>query len=1722
MLLTFGSAAQIETEPNDNGVSSDTTSEGVMFSGSMSNSDLNDYFFTVLPDDGTVKLKFTTTGTDPGNNTDIQVYVYNKAFSQIGFFSRNNLSNGTSYTDSIMVYCRAADTIYFRFFQFAGTGSLNYNATYTLEVPGPNDAEPNNDFSSANSIIENTTYSGRLGHTSISTDIDDRYITVLPDDGSTVLKFNYRATNGSPTTDMQVYVYNKNFSQIGFFSHNDLVPDSTYSDSLTVYCRAADTVYFRFYVFNGTGCMAYDFSYTQKVEGNADPEPNDNATMASPVIEGNQYSGRLGYTSVSQDIVDYYYSILPDDGTLTLKFDYTATNNTATTDIRVRVLNKNLGQIGIYSRNNLMPDSTYSDSIVVYCRAADTVYFEFYNFAASGCHIYDFEYDLFVPGPNDPEPNDILSDASEVLEGINYQGRLGYTSINQDVIDNYYTVLPDDGTLSLIFNYTAQINTPTTDMRVRVLNKNGGQIGIFSGNNLQPFTTYTDTLMVYCRAADTVYFEFYNFSGSGCHVYDFEYIQTVPGPNDTEPNDNTSLAQTVVEDVNYNGRLGYVSIAQDINDYYITELQQDGTVKLKFSYTATNDLATTDMRVRVLNESFGQIGLFARNNLLPDSTYTDSIMVYCRAADTIYFEFFNFSGSGCHIYNFEYNIIPPGFANDIEPNNSFAEAQTQSIGDTVTGHVGYLGGIGGPRDYFQFVLPDDGNIKLNLEYRSNGSGNGADLFHYLYSSDKGQRQFSSYPNRQADSLYSVTIDQYCLAKDTFYFQMHALSGCFDYRITTEFTPASGGTDEEPNNSFANAQQIELTDTTYGANGHIGNGVDGSDYFTFYNSGYSEIDLIYNFKRTGNPINQNGVFQVKLYDENKNQIGLRQYLNSVANDSLVTDTFSLDCPPLDTFYVSFSSALSCIGYNIRFDVVNGTFYKDSDNDNFGDPDSSIYSCTGPPPGYIATADDCDDNNPNVNPNAIEICDGLDNNCDGNIDEGIYTTSNTNKAICDGDSILVGGVYRFIAGVYTDTTIIVNGCDSISVVTVSVNPTHVTGTTTTTSDPGQAGIFSNSFTNQFGCDSTYIDTIVYVAPPCPTTDSTTITMVTCDANMAGMSSVTLQGSDGCDSVVTTIKVYDAGSTTSLPSVSVCDGDSLLIFNKYQSTAGTYYDTLQNVNGCDSVLSVTLSIKQTYSTHIFPPVFVCNNDVAFVFGVQRFASGTYYDTLTASNGCDSVLSRDLIRDGVNDTLSVVFTICEGDSVRINGTYYKQSGAYVDECQFIPHSPCQACYYRRVVVLPRSTGSVSTMICQGDSIFVGGAFQTTAGIYYDTLMAANGCDSILTTTVTVKPNVTVAANAMICDGDSIFIGGAYQTTAGVYTDIFNAANGCDSIVNTALSIKPAVTITVQDSICPGDSLFVGGAYQTNAGTYSDVYSGANGCDSTVVTTLTIRTDSGCGNNPTPQPCLSIVSDNSWSQSTVISPSNFSGTWNGAAALPQASTFTNAVIIGQPYGYASINAIENTEVISVGHSITYIRKEFSIANASNVSVRILTTVDDQADIYLNGQRVALITQFGSKNFKFPAHDIKYNSNGTTSNGHLSGDVFDVTTPNLNGVLQNGTNELIVAVRNLGKASDKGGLSFRMDINCNDNNITKKDAIADLKDNLILFPNPVTDVITISSNLAINEVKVHDLNGKLLSQKTYNAEKEVRLDMEDLPKGVYMITVLKLGGETSVEKIVKN
>ncbi|MBT4857111.1 hypothetical protein HON52_02890 [Candidatus Uhrbacteria bacterium] len=71
-------------------------------------------------------------------------------------------------------------------------------------------------------------------------------------------------------------------------------------------------------------------------------------------------------------------------------------------------------------------------------------------------------------------------------------------------------------------------------------------------------------------------------------------------------------------------------------------------------------------------------------------------------------------------------------------------------------------------------------------------------------------------------------------------------------------------------------------------------------------------------------------------------------------------------------------------------VQTNFFEDSDADGFGDDTSTQLACETPE-GFSAQSGDCNDDDGDINPGAIEVCDEQDNNCDGEVDEGVTTTS-----------------------------------------------------------------------------------------------------------------------------------------------------------------------------------------------------------------------------------------------------------------------------------------------------------------------------------------------------------------------------------------------------------------------------------------------------------------------------------------------------------------------------------------------------------------------------------------------------------------------------------------------------------------------------------------------------------------------------------------------------------
>ena len=94
----------------------------------------------------------------------------------------------------------------------------------------------------------------------------------------------------------------------------------------------------------------------------------------------------------------------------------------------------------------------------------------------------------------------------------------------------------------------------------------------------------------------------------------------------------------------------------------------------------------------------------------------------------------------------------------------------------------------------------------------------------------------------------------------------------------------------------------------------------------------------------------------------------------------------------------------------------TWYADKDGDGFGDPNDTKTQCTMPS-GYIAAGGDCDDTRTKVAPNAVEVCDGRDNNCDGTVDG-----TPTEAAACVTMAGSYPGTYSFYTAEKLGSTVI----------------------------------------------------------------------------------------------------------------------------------------------------------------------------------------------------------------------------------------------------------------------------------------------------------------------------------------------------------------------------------------------------------------------------------------------------------------------------------------------------------------------------------------------------------------------------------------------------------------------------------------------------------------------------------------------------------------------------
>ncbi|MBI2668708.1 putative metal-binding motif-containing protein [Candidatus Woesearchaeota archaeon] len=129
-------------------------------------------------------------------------------------------------------------------------------------------------------------------------------------------------------------------------------------------------------------------------------------------------------------------------------------------------------------------------------------------------------------------------------------------------------------------------------------------------------------------------------------------------------------------------------------------------------------------------------------------------------------------------------------------------------------------------------------------------------------------------------------------------------------------------------------------------------------------------------------------------------GLDNNCNGLTDENLTQDC-SNQCGPGDKTCVN-GSYVNCTAPKPKEEICNGeddncngaideglvftTGYKDADSDGFGSSTFKV-DCKELEEGYAPKSGDCNDNDKYINPGAVEVCDGLDNNCNSSVDEGL---------------------------------------------------------------------------------------------------------------------------------------------------------------------------------------------------------------------------------------------------------------------------------------------------------------------------------------------------------------------------------------------------------------------------------------------------------------------------------------------------------------------------------------------------------------------------------------------------------------------------------------------------------------------------------------------------------------------------------------------------------------
>lgn len=297
----------------------------------------------------------------------------------------------------------------------------------------------------------------------------------------------------------------------------------------------------------------------------------------------------------------------------------------------------------------------------------------------------------------------------------------------------------------------------------------------------------------------------------------------------------------------------------------------------------------------------------------------------------------------------------------------------------------------------------------------------------------------------------------------------------------------------------------------------------------------------------------------------------------------------------------------------------------------------------------------------------------------------------------------------------------------------------------------------------------------------------------------------------------------------SLSRCVSYLLPSKKKTVNKSGVYQDTIMSYRGCDSVMTINLTILKPSSTNI--TIVQCDS---FIFPMNKTVvkkSGKYSEKTRNAVGCDSIISYSVTiikKDTTYFSLSGCSSVTLKNKLK---TEVFKSGLYIDSLK--GNKGCDS-FVRYTVLIKKPSFVKRTLkickflVCPSN---INKVFKKP-GIYNDTLVNAVGCDSVIEYTLNSSSSSSVV-NLTTCSAVKSPSKKYTWIKSGTYKDTLLNRNsaGCDSFITMNLTINSPTTQNLKVTNCRSYTTPSGRSTVTNTSFVNDTLRTKGGCDSIILT---------------------------------------------------------------------------------------------------------------------------------------------------------------------------------------------------------------------------------------------------------------------------------------------------